>query len=226
MMTPLVFFDVDKTLMAGYSGFYAALRLIRCGAVRKRRLAKAIFYKAISPLYRADVRVIYENLLGDMAGWPLEKVMAIGAQCFEEDLRPRLYQEGLDLVARHREQNHPCYLVSSGPYMVLKALGDYVGANPDWTPCPEVENGVLQKRVREPLAYKEGKLQVAAEIAAEQGLSLKDCYFYTDSIDDMGLLEAVGYPHVVNPDRALKRRALAENWPILTFTQCLGREGG
>jgi phosphoserine phosphatase len=149
--------------------------------------------------------------------------MAIGHECFEQDVRHRIYREALDLVAQHRQQARPCYLVSSGPYMVLRSVGDFVGANSDWAPCPEIVDGVMQKNVREPLAYKEGKLEVAQVIADQQETSLDQAYFYTDSIDDIILLEAVGYPHVVNPDRHLKRVALQRSWPILNFNERLGR---
>ena len=62
-------FDVDKTLLNGYSGYFTMLHLIREGAVRKRRILKAIFYKAVSKLHHFDVRQMYELLLSDTAGW-------------------------------------------------------------------------------------------------------------------------------------------------------------
>ena len=81
----------------------------------------------------------------------------------------------------------------------------------------------MQKEIREPLAYGEGKLKVAELIAEREGASLKNSFFYTDNIDDLPLLEAVGHPHAVNPDKKLERIAKMQGWPILHFRDCLGR---
>jgi phosphoserine phosphatase len=65
--------------------------------------------------------------------------------------------------------------------------------------------------------YGEEKAKAARQIAAEQGYRLEDCRAYSDSITDLPLLEAVGHPTVVNPDRALRREAVLRGWPVLTF---------
>ena len=222
MGAPLVFLDVDKTLLHGYSGYFSTLRLIRSGAVRKRHIAKAIFYKLISPVYHADVRKMYEILLGDLEGWPLDRVLAIGRECFEQDLHPRIYREGLAMIRSHQDQGHDLYLVTSGPFMVMKVLGDFLGVCADYAPGPVVANGTMQREIREPLAYKSGKLEIARLLVQKHDVSLQDCYFYTDSIDDIALLEAVGKPHAVNPEKRLKKLALQRGWPILNFREQLG----
>jgi phosphoserine phosphatase len=65
--------------------------------------------------------------------------------------------------------------------------------------------------------YGEEKAQAARDIAVERGYRLEDCRAYSDSITDLPLLEAVGHPTAVNPDRALRREAEQRGWPILTF---------
>lgn len=222
-MKKVIFFDVDKTLIDGYSGYYTTLRLMQAGALRKRHLPKAIFYKAISKLYKANVRRLYEVVLADLSGWHIDEIMAIGRDCFARDLRPRLFREGIALVKKHQMAGDAVYLVTSGPYMTIQILGDFLGVNADYAPGPVVEGGILQKELREPLPYGEGKLEVARAVARREGVALKDCYFYTDNVDDLILLEAVGFPHVVNPDRRLARIARELGWPVLRFTQTLGR---
>ncbi len=221
-MPAIAFFDVDKTIIQGYSGYYATMHLMKHGAIRKRRIAKAIFYKVISKIYRADVRKIYETVLGDMAGSPIESAMAIGAECFQSDIYPRIFTDALQLLQYHQQQGHLIYLVSSGPYMVLKSLGDHIGANADWTPCPVIKDGIMQKKIKEPLAYKDGKLEVAKAVAVEHGASLQECFFYTDSMDDIALLESVGHPCAVNPDSQLLKHAERYGWPVKHYDQCIG----
>jgi HAD superfamily hydrolase (TIGR01490 family) len=66
-------------------------------------------------------------------------------------------------------------------------------------------------------AYGEAKATRIRELAAERGYRLADCYAYSDSITDLPMLEAVGHPNAVNPDRALRRVATQRGWPVLFF---------
>jgi phosphoserine phosphatase len=65
--------------------------------------------------------------------------------------------------------------------------------------------------------YGEGKAVAARELARRHGYRLEECFAYSDSITDLPLLELVGHPHAVNPDRALRRAARAQGWPVLNF---------
>lgn len=218
----IAFFDVDNTLVDGYTGFYTTLQLIRYGALRKRYIAKAMAYRAISRIYKGNVRKMYELTLADLAGWSLEDIMRIGRECFERDIRPRIFQEAIDLVEKHKAKGHRLYFVTSGPYMTVKLLGEFLDVRSDYAPGPVVREGILQKELRKPLPYREGKLQTARLIVEQEGTSLTDCYFYTDNVDDLSLLKAVGYPRVVNPERRLARVAAKEKWPRLHFKTRLG----
>ncbi len=67
--------------------------------------------------------------------------------------------------------------------------------------------------------YGEGKAAAIRELAALEGYPLEHCYAYSDSVTDLPMLEAVGHPTAVNPDRALRKEASARDWPILTFSR-------
>jgi phosphoserine phosphatase len=67
--------------------------------------------------------------------------------------------------------------------------------------------------------YGEGKVEAIKELAAREGYALEHCYAYSDSITDLPMLEAVGHPTAVNPDRALRKEAAARDWPTQTFSR-------
>jgi phosphoserine phosphatase len=67
--------------------------------------------------------------------------------------------------------------------------------------------------------YGDGKVQAIRALAAREGYALEHCYAYTDSITDLPMLEAVGHPTAVNPDRALRKEAATRSWPVLTFSR-------
>lgn len=213
----VVFFDVDNTLMRGYSGFYTTLLLIRKKIIRRRHLIAAIFYKVASPLFKGNVRTMYRMAIRDMAGRSLEEVLKIGQECFEKDIRPRLYREGEDLIGRLKKQGIPIYLLTSGPAMTIEILARYLGVAGHASAGPVVEGGILQNRLREPLPYREGKVVAAEELLRRRGVGFEEAAYYADNRDDLPLLEKVGSPFLVNPDRRLKKIGKKRGWPILTW---------
>jgi HAD superfamily hydrolase (TIGR01490 family) len=66
-------------------------------------------------------------------------------------------------------------------------------------------------------AYGEAKARRIRELSAERGYRLADCFAYSDSVTDLPMLEVVGHPHAVNPDRQLRRVAAERGWPVLAF---------
>lgn len=220
-MKAIAFFDVDGTLVDGYSGYYTTLELIRRNIIQLRRLPQAIFYKVISTLYYGDVRKMYEIAIQDMAGSHIDEILKIGRYTFEKYLKPKLFVDALKKIEQHQEKKEKVILVSSGPYMTIKIIEEYVKANKSFSIGPIIENGILQNRLMTPFCFMQGKVEIAAEQAAKEGISLKDCYFYADSIHDIHLLSEVGKPFVVNPDRNLKKEALKRGWPLLKFSQCI-----
>lgn len=224
MSRPIAFFDVDKTLCDCYSGFHTTMDLIRLRIIKKRRLLQAVLYNAIGRIYlSAPVDRMYEIAIADMAGTALPDIMEIGRRTFEAKVKPTLYREGIEEIRRLKSEGYTVALISSGPYMLIKNMEAFVGADASFSNGPVIRDNILQKEVQKPLVYKEGKVLVAEKFAADQGVSLASCLFYSDSLSDLPLLEKVGHPFVVNPDRKLFRVAAARKWPVLNFQDTLGR---
>lgn len=221
---PIAFFDVDKTLCDCYSGYGATIELMRHKIIKKRRLLKAVFYNALGRLYfNADVRRMYEIALGDMAGTHLDDILQIGLEAFEKYVKPKLYLEGIEEIEKMKQEGYTVALLSSGPYMLIKNMEIFLKCDTSFSNGPQIIDGILQKTFREPLCYKEGKVQVAKQYVESQGTTLADCRFYSDSVSDLPLLSQVGHPQVVNPDHKLRRVAEEKKWPILSFEKTLGR---
>lgn len=218
----IAFFDVDKTLCSAYSGYYTVRELIRRKIIKKRRIAQAVLYKSVGHLFKQmNVRRMYEIALADMAGTPLSDVMKIGYEVFERFVQPTFFPEALAEIEKRKTQGYFVALISSGPYMCIQHIEKYVGADTSFSSGPIIKNGILQKEVQEPVCYKEGKVLLAKSLAEQRGTDLKDCCFYSDSYSDLPLLELVGEPFAVNPDRNLQRAANARGWPILRFGERL-----
>ena len=222
----IAFFDVDQTLIKGYSGFYTTLVLIQKGILKKRRLPEALFYRLVGPVYQGDQTILkrmYQIAIDDMAGTSLKEILKIGRACFERWIRPRIYREAVEKIEFHKKRGEPVYLITSGPYMTTRILAEFLGVDGEYSVGPVVNDaGILTSQIGLPVYYREGKVTAAEMLIRKHGVSLRDCYFYSDSIDDLFLLEKVGHPHLVNPDRRLRKIGVGRRWPILRFSQLLG----
>lgn len=221
----IAFFDIDYTLVNGYTALFTARELIRRKILKKHRLLMALYYRIIDGLFKhVDVRTMYQIILNDLVGRHYDEMMEIGRHIFDHDLKPRLYQEGLEEIKKRKQEGSLIVFLSSGPYLCIKNMEIILGADFSFSNRPVITKGILQKEIHEPICYRDGKLQLARKLASEKCISLEDCAFYSDGFSDLPLLEQVGDPVVVNPDRHLNRVALKNNWKIRQFVKTLGNQ--
>jgi putative phosphoserine phosphatase/1-acylglycerol-3-phosphate O-acyltransferase len=136
---------------------------------------------------------------------------------FRKYLAGSVYPESRALVRAHQQRGHTVVVLSSAtPYQIeptARELGiEHVICNHF-----EVEAGVFTGEVREPVVFARGKLDAALRFSAERGVDLADCWFYSDGLEDLPLLEAVGKPRPLNPDTTLREIAHRRDWPIRDF---------
>ncbi|MBI4412092.1 MAG: HAD family hydrolase [Deltaproteobacteria bacterium] len=213
----IAFFDVDHTLIDGNSGYFTSLRLVKHGILKKRRILQAVYYSAASVFFRQDVEKIYQIAINDMAGSTIGRIMEIGKECFENDIRKRFMPEAVNRLKSHQQKGDRVVLLTSGPTMTIRHVQDFLGVEEAYTMGPEIEGGILTNRLMSPICHAEGKVIFAEEAARKHNIPLSECTFYSDHISDLPLLTKVGNPVAVNPDRKLKREALSRRWPILRF---------
>lgn len=215
----LVFFDVDYTLIDGNSGFFATKRLIQHKVLKKRRLIQAIYYTLAALLFDQDVARIYQIAIDDMSGRKLDDILNIGKECLESDLKKRLKPKALAQLKKHQNKGDHIVLLTSGPYMIMQNLADYLGISEFYAIGPKAENNILTNYLPLPICHGAGKIHYAKKAAKKNNISLADAYFYTDHHTDIPLLELVGHPQCVDPDFKLKNWAQKKKWPILNFKE-------
>lgn len=135
-------------------------------------------------------------------------------QWFVDYVKPHVATAGRAAVERHRAAGDFVAIVTgTTPYAALP-LARELGIEHVVATQLEIEDGRFTGRVAPPMSYGKGKIVLTERLAQEQGFSLAEATFYSDSITDLPLLEHVRTPIVVNPDRRLRRIARARNWPI------------
>ncbi len=133
-------------------------------------------------------------------------------------LRHYISDGGRERMRRHREQGHHVAIVSASTPYAVKPVARALDLEDAYIATElEVDGGCFTGRIREPACYGAGKVERALEYAARHGIDLERSYFYSDSASDLPLLEAVGHPVAVNPNRKLRKIAAARGWPVLRF---------
>jgi HAD superfamily hydrolase (TIGR01490 family) len=220
--TPVIaaFFDLDKTVISKSSTlafgrpFYQHGLISRADAVRTA--ACQLVFKFAGANHGQMERI--RDWVGELTrGWPVERVTDIVTRYLDELILPYIYAEARALIAAHREAGQDVIIVSSSGHEVVDPIARLLGADSVIATRMQVSGGRYTGEV-EFYAYGEAKAARVRELAAERGYRLADCYAYSDSATDLPLLQVVGRPHAVNPDRTLRRIAARRGWPVLDFS--------
>jgi phosphoserine phosphatase len=122
------------------------------------------------------------------------------------------------LIEEHKLAGRDVVIVSSSGAEVVGPIGEMLGADKVIATRMIVDEGRYTGEI-EFYAYGTGKAEAIREMAAAEGYDLSRCYAYSDSATDLPMLDAVGHPYAVNPDRALRREASSRGWPVLVFSK-------
>ncbi|MDT0350702.1 HAD family hydrolase [Pseudonocardia charpentierae] len=213
------FFDLDKTIIAGSSALAFSRPFRRQGLITRRAALRSGYAQLLIMLSGADaatVEALRRRITALCTGWEVAQIRAIVAETLHEIVEPLVYAEATELIAEHRANGDEVVVLSASGLEVVEPIAALVGADRCQATRMAIRNGRYTGEI-DLYLYGEQKAEAARDIAAARGYRLADCRAYSDSITDLPLLEAVGHPTVVNPDRALRRVAEERGWPILTF---------
>jgi HAD superfamily hydrolase (TIGR01490 family) len=213
------FFDLDKTVIAKSSTLAFSRPFYRGGLVNRRAVLKSSYAQFVYLLQGADAEQMdrmRDYLKTLCAGWPVQQVQEIVAETLHELIDPLVYAEAVDLFDEHHAAGRDVVIVSSSGEEVVGPIGEMLGADRVVATRMVVEDGRYTGEISF-YAYGEGKAEAMRALADEHGYDLTQCYAYSDSATDQPMLEAVGHPFAVNPDKALRRLAAEQDWPVLAF---------
>ena len=213
------FFDLDKTIIAKSSTLAFSRSFYNGGLINRRAVLRSAYAQFVYLAAGADdaqMDRMRKYLSGMSSGWDVAQVREIVADTLHELINPLIYDEAATLIEDHHAAGRDVVIVSTSGSEVVEPIGKMLGADRVVATRLEVEDGRYTGAI-EFYAYAENKAKAIREIAAEAGYDLTQCYAYSDSATDVPMLETVGKPFAVNPDRALRREALARDWPVLTF---------
>jgi HAD superfamily hydrolase (TIGR01490 family) len=213
------FFDLDKTIIAKSSTLAFGRPFYTSGLIDRRAVLKsayAQFVFSLSGIDEAQMDKMRDAMASLCTGWDVAQVQQIVRETLHELIDPIVYAEAVDLIEEHRRAGRDVVIVSTSGEEVVGPIGELLGVNDIIATRMEAENGRYTGTIAF-YAFGPYKASAITALAAERGYDLSSSFAYSDSITDLPMLEAVGHPTAVNPDRGLRKIAVERNWPISDF---------
>ncbi|WP_374025186.1 HAD-IB family hydrolase [Mycobacterium sp. HNNTM2301] len=212
------FFDLDGTLVAGFT----AVILTQERLLRRDMGVGELLGMVQAGLSHTLGRIEFEDLIGKaaaaLAGRLLDDLEEIGERLFVQRIESRIYPEMRELVRAHVARGHTVVLSSSALTIQVNPVARFLGITNMLTNKFETtEDGILTGGVQKPILWGPGKAAAVQRFAAENGIDLKDSYFYADGDEDVALMYLVGNPRPTNPEGKMAAVAKRRGWPILRF---------
>lgn len=212
----LAIFDLDETLINGdcaslWSAYMAKLGWVDGESFLKRDTE-------LMALYGQGLLAMEDYMtfsLSPLVGRTAEEVAHVVEPFVEDVIEPLIYSDACKYLAQHRAAGDRLLVISASGVHLVAPIAQRLGINEVLAIELEEQHGCYSGNTQGILTYREGKVKRLLAWLTEQGESLDGAYFYSDSRNDLPLLEQVSQPQAVNPDPVLRAHAEQAGWPIL-----------
>ena len=215
------FFDVDNTLMRGASIYHFARGLAARDMFTPLDLLKMswvqVAYRLRGKEDSGHIDAVRQSALAFVADHKVADIVELGEQIYDETMARRIWQGTRDLALRHLAAGERVWLVTATPVELANILSSRLGLTGALGTVAEARDGVYTGRLVGGLLHGEAKAAAVRALAGREGLDLALCSAYSDSANDLPMLQLVGHPHVVNPDSRLLAEARERGWPVHDF---------
>ncbi|MGM0983666.1 MAG: HAD family hydrolase [Pseudomonadota bacterium] len=214
----LAIFDLDNTLLSTDSDHAWGEFLLEQGAV------DPVAYREANDRFLADyeagtldIQAFLEVALRPLTEHSPEQLAAWHQQFMASKIEPHILHKGEELVARHRTRGDTLLIVTATNRFITGPIAERLGIDELIAVEPEVVDGRYTGRATGIPSFREGKVKRLEEWIADKDLTLDGSWFYSDSHNDLALLEQVDHPVAVDPDPSLREVAEARGWKIISL---------
>ncbi|MHA6493966.1 HAD family hydrolase [Pseudomonas borbori] len=214
----LAIFDLDETLIHGDCASLWSEEMAKLGWVDAESFLDKD--RELMALY-AEGKLAMEDYmafsLSPLVGRSAEEVAFVVEPYVEDVIEPLFYSDATRCLATHRQAGDRILIISASAHFLVSAIAARLNVDDVLAIDLELQHGHYSGRTQGVLTYREGKVNRLHTWLQEQGECLDGAYFYSDSRNDLPLLQQVDNPRVVNPDPVLREHAQHANWPILSW---------
>ena len=221
MKRSAAFFDLDKTIIAKSSALAFSRPFYHGGLLNRRAVLRSAYAQFMFAFGSADhdqLEKMRAYLTQMITGWEVETVRQTVAETLHLIIDPIVYDEAIELIEQHHAAGRDVVIVSASGAEIVEPIGRMLGADHVIASTLVSQAGRYTGEV-DFYAYAQNKADAIVALAGERGYDLAASFAYSDSETDIPMLEVVGNPFCVNPDKPLRRVAAERSWPVLTFAR-------
>ncbi len=215
----IAFYDLDHTILHGNSATYLVEEARKRGIMSTRQFRHAVYLSIIYKLNIGDPTKMINRMLSWLKGLKEESIKQLCREVFKDSLVSLIRTEILASLKEHREKNGAVVLLSSATSPICDPVSKHLELDDVICTRLATVNGTLTGATEGKLIYAMEKKHCLLSYCQEHGYDPIDSYYYGDSGTDRHVMEAVGYPVAVSPDRRLLKIATGRNWPIMAHKQ-------
>lgn len=216
----LAIFDLDETLISGDSDFLWGEFIVEKGIVDKasHQEQNRHFYEQYKQ-GKLDVNAYLRFACSVLANNSMDSLVEFREEFIDTRIKPLVLPEAVKIVNSHRSSHDHILIITSTIEFITRPIGKLFGVNDLIAPVPEQKEGRYTGRIVGTPSFGQGKVDCLKHWLNNKRFSTQGSFFYSDSINDLPLLEFVDHPRVVDPDDLLRQVAISRSWPIISFRQ-------
>ncbi len=214
----LAIFDLDNTLLRGDSDYLWGMYLIDKGAVDQeshQRENERFYQEYLNG--QMDIMAFLRFQLAPLARIPMPELLQMREEYLENYIEPIITEQARALVEKHRQQGDTLLIISATNDFVTRPIADLFAVDELIATNAELIDNQYTGAVSGVPSYQEGKVLRLNDWLKKTGNTLKGSWFYSDSHNDLPLLQKVDHPVAVNPDPQLAKHAAQLGWQVLTL---------
>jgi HAD superfamily hydrolase (TIGR01490 family) len=215
------FFDVDNTLVRGSTLYFLGRGMYQRGFFTKADISRFVVANLRFRMTGTEKKEVIEKFQSAatdfIGGHKVDDIKRIGEEIYDEFVSPKLWQGTFEIAKSHLDRGEEVWLVTAAPQDMADIISQRLGLTGALGSKAMIKDGIYTGELEGKLLHGIEKAKAIQKLSQEHGFILEDCYSYSDSHNDIPLLQAVGHPCAINPDAILRIRALAEGWPIHDF---------
>ncbi len=218
----VAFFDMDLTLLDVNSAKLWVKREVQLGNITKTQAVKSLGWIAAYHMGFVRLNEVMEDAMESIKGMHASEMVSRTDAFWEEEIKQRFRPGALKKVAWHKDQGHRVVMLTSSMNYLAERVAAHLGMEGYLCTHFGVDRrGCLNGKADGGFCFGDGKVKKSQAYVQAHGISLKDCYFYTDSMSDLPAMEVMGHPVAVHPDPRLRKVAEENGWPIEVWEKSL-----
>ena len=219
--TRIAFFDVDNTLTRGSTLYFLGKGMYNRGFFTKKDIGAWVLANIrfrMTGTEKAEVISRFQKAATDfIGGHDVAKIRQIGEAIYNEFVSPAIWKGTIAIAQQHLDAGDEVWLVTASPEDFANLIAEKLGLTGAIGTKAEIKDGKYTGGLIGNLLHGAEKARAVTELAASRRINLADCFAYSDSHNDLPLLNSVGHPRAINPDAKLRIIAFSSGWPVHDF---------